>query len=181
MEWLAALLIPVLAGFVAGRIARDKGRSPTLWRWLTFLCCPLLIVLMLLPAKGASASGAGMLAETIGIAAVVLVLLAAGLYQFSGASNGKGGGRADQPPSADCARLSDDSNELAAALMQAIGDPNVQLAMSQNDGAALCRSLDDLLPKIRQVRAEAGSCKTDDNAFSGVAGLLLDRVAAACP
>ena len=173
MEWLAALILPVLAGFVAGRIARDKGRSPTLWRWLTFFCCPLLIVLMLLPAKGAA--GAGIATEAFAAALIILALVGAGIYAVSGS----GGVATPRPPSADCDRVRDDAQDVNAALTQLLGGADLQLAMAQNDTGTVCRKLADIMPKLRRVRAAAAQCRVDDP-FSGLVGDLLDQVAAGC-
>ena len=76
---IGLLILPVLAGAVAGRIARDERRNPTLWRWLTALCCPLLVILMLMLKKGGTTyrAGFGLTREALGAKAVILILVGA--------------------------------------------------------------------------------------------------------
>ncbi len=41
--------------FIAGRVAERKGRSFALWAGLTFLLWPIVLLVFLLPSKGAHA------------------------------------------------------------------------------------------------------------------------------
>lgn len=179
MEWLAALIVPAALGFVAGRVAQDKGRNPTVWRWLTFLCFPLLAVLMVMPSRASPAYRAGAaIGDALGLAAIVLVLVGATLYEVSA------GGSEEAPPpvnkaSVDCGQESRDAQDLASTVTQLFANSDIALAMAQNDTGALCGKLAGIMPKVRQVRAEASACNTSDP-VSSLLGDLLGQVTASC-
>jgi fucose permease len=51
MEALVGICIAFCCALAAGAIAQKKKRNGTVWAWLTFLCAPLILLLLILPSK----------------------------------------------------------------------------------------------------------------------------------